>query len=109
MKVARLRNGATEHAAHAGLIIEVIYKLLDDPKSPMAAWDLARMCVDPGYEPFGNNAQVLKDVKLLEPNGKPHDSVRNIVVSMVEGTGLDMKLVHPIVEVFEKEECANDA
>ena len=59
--------------------------------------DLVQICRDDKkYRKFGNNEDELKKCALLQANGRPHDSVRNIVLSAFTGEGLDLTLGSPI-------------
>lgn len=61
--------------------------------------DLVRICRrDPKYRKFGKNEDTLKELTLLQDNGQPHESVRNIVVSSFTGDGLNLKFNSPIAK-----------
>lgn len=64
--------------------------LMDE--NPMAFYELVEICRDPDHSLFGNTAEVLKDLSLLQPNGTPHDVIRDVVLHHVTGDGLTMTL-----------------
>ncbi len=61
-------------------------------KKVMVFCDLVMMCRDQSYEAFGDNAIDLKKVNVLESNGRPHKSIRQIVEAVVKGNGLNMHI-----------------
>lgn len=69
-------------------------KLLVDTE-PMAFLYLIEKAKDPDYELSSNTIEKLKRLGFLE-SGVMHQSVRAIVLSTVEGEGLDTKLVYPV-------------
>lgn len=66
--------------------------------NPLAFYDLAMMCRDKDYQPFGNNGELLRTANLIASDDTIHDSIRNIVLSAAEGDGLEMHIVSPIAE-----------
>lgn len=63
---------------------------------PISAYELTMKARDPNHEFFGGTGQKLMSLALVDANGGMHDSIRNIVLSAVEGDGLEMKLGSPI-------------
>ena len=51
---------------------------------------------DPNHKLFGNACGRLSAVSLMREDGSIHSTIRNVVLSAVEGTGLDMRIVSPI-------------
>src|SRR5579863_8383904 len=98
IKFVKLRNGSEEPEVLVRTTFTAICRLYHNGFPDMLpVVDLARICQkDPTYKPYGTNEQVLKEMALLQPDGTPHDSVRNIVLSSVTGEGLNMFLVNPI-------------
>lgn len=64
-------------------------------KNPIAFYELVQKCRNPQHKMFGNTEQVAESLALIE-RGSIHDSVRNIVLSAVEGDGLKMSLSSPV-------------
>ena len=67
-------------------------------EDPIAFYELTMKARDSQHEFFGNAAQRLQALALVEPDGRINGSVRNIVLSAVTGEGLDMKLDMPTVK-----------
>lgn len=97
MEMLRLKNGSE---ANSGLVASVtlnINGLLDEEAAcPMAFWDLVLVCQDDGYEPMAACAVELKRSGLMLPDGSVHAAIKDIVLSSVEGEGIDMTLVSPV-------------
>jgi hypothetical protein len=49
-----------------------------------------RACIDPSSE------EALKGLALLQPDGRPHDTVKNVVLSAASGKGFEMTLESPV-------------
>ena len=94
MKVIKLKNGSEEALTLVTTISLSIRELLNN--KPMALYDMVMKCRDDSYSIFGNNTNTLKNLALLGEDGKVHNSIKNIVLSSIEGEGLDMKFVYPI-------------
>lgn len=69
----------------------------------IVAYELVMLCRDPNHKLFGDCGQDLAALQLVEKNppggGRIYwvrDQVRDIVLAMVEGEGLDMQLVNPV-------------
>lgn len=95
METMRLRNGTTAPTAIVKTTTLSLKALWD--KSPLAAYDLAKLARDPGYVPFGNAMQVLSDYHLVT-DGEIQADVRNVVLSAFEGDGPAMRLINPATE-----------
>ena len=89
-----LKNGAEE----AKPLVIVIMMSLEDlmKKNPIAFYELTMKARDQGHQFFGRAGQVLKEFNLVSADGSLHDSIRNVVLSAVEGDDLDMTLVNPV-------------
>jgi hypothetical protein len=101
MHMVKLRNGSEEAEP---LVVTTSMSLRQLWESGIGGVlvlsDLVQICRnDPAYRPFGDNEKVLKDRALLQADGKPHDSIRNVVLSHFDGEGLGLTLIgSPIVE-----------
>jgi len=109
MNTITLRNGTEQHPALVNTIMATLSKLTqpEPPETPgwtpasaiknlTAFHDLVMVCRDPGYEIFSETqVQILRDLGLLEADGRPHDAIRDIVVSAVVGEGMGMQLRDP--------------
>lgn len=97
-EMVALRNGTEESKAlTAGIILASRALLSEECKTPMAFWDLVRMAQDKDYRPMKVNAAALRERNLLESDNSLHGSIKNIVLSSVEGEGLAMIYVNPVV------------
>ena len=73
----------------------------------LALYDLAEICKDSSYKPIRENYKKLQDLSLLQADGKPHDSIRNIVISAVQGEGLEMRLGSPVADDSHQKRAAS--
>ncbi len=103
-----LKNGSEEHSGLVSVTMITLKDLI--AKRPIDFYEFVQLCRDPEHKLFGNASEVLRDYALIQikpighikppfPNGdnyQVHDSVRNIVLSAVEGDGAEMKLTNPI-------------
>ncbi len=98
VELVRLNNGAEELKASVAVVMAAIRKLWSDIEhgGPMVVYDLYQACLDRDYAWFGANRSVAEALSLVDPGGGIHDTVRNVVVSAVEGEGRDMHLVRPL-------------
>lgn len=56
------------------------------------------LCRDEHYWPPEKSGMRLVADGLMVSDGTIHDSIRNIVLSAVEGDGMEMRIVSPIAE-----------
>lgn len=100
MQMIKLKNG-TEEAAPLVMVTNALLKNLWNSGigGLTTVSDLVQICRrDPKYSKFGENEEVLKQLKLLQPDGQPHNSIRNIVLSSFTGEGLNLEFVSPIAK-----------
>jgi enolase len=96
--VVKLKNGAEEAEPLVKVVMLSLSSLFEADRMDyaFAFYELVMKARDPKHEIFSNvHKNVLKDLALVQSNGRMHDSIRNIVLSAVEGEGLAMKLVSP--------------
>ncbi len=96
----RLRNGNEEAKAAVTVVMMSLRALIDT--NPIAFYELVMLSRDPEHIPFGNSGEILSRFALIN-NGKVHDTIRNIVVSAVEGDGFDMVLRSPVAPTIEEQ------
>jgi hypothetical protein len=89
----KLKNGSEELDGLVGVTMMSVRRLTQT--HPIAFYELVMLCRDPKHKLFGNTGQALNDLSLVT-NGQVHDSIRNIVLSAIEGEGMDMTLVSPV-------------
>lgn len=94
METVILRNGAEEAKPHVTVTMMSLEHLMED--RPLAFYDLAMRCRDRSYKFFGDNEEYLKSLDIVDRDGSIHGSIRNIVLSAVEGDGLDMHIRSPV-------------
>jgi len=92
----KLKNGSEELDGLVGVTMMSIRKLTET--HPIAFYELVMLARDPKHKLFGNTSQILSNLALVT-NGQVHDSIRNIVLSAVEGSGMDMTLGSPVEKV----------
>ena len=93
MEMLTLKNGAEEPKPLVLSVTMSLQKIFED--NPIVAYELVTMCREAGHKFFGDSEEVLKAWGLVQPDGKVHESIRNIVLSAVQGDGLNMVLGSP--------------
>lgn len=99
METVLLKNGSTEAKTLVIVILTSISSLMKS--NPMAFYDLVMKCRDSSYKFFGNNIDILLKLSLVQSSsetgrsGHIHSSIKNIVLSAVEGEGLELNIVSP--------------
>lgn len=99
----RLKNGTDEVKPLVAIVMHSLHRLFDTGKG-MVVYELASLCRNPDHKPFGSTGEELKSLELVsEANGKwyVHGSIRNIVLSAVQGEGLDMGIRSPLAPIEE--------
>lgn len=91
-EIVRLRNGAEVSAAlviSTKMLIEDLFQT-----QPIAFIELVSLCRNNDHQIFGNAAEHF--ASLMDDRGQVFQSIADIVLSAVEGEGLNMRLVDPI-------------
>lgn len=105
METVRLRNGAEEASVLVRLMMWQLGELFKT--QPIHFYELVMLCRDPAHRLFGATADDLAAMKLVTPvEGRPaqvHDSIRNIVLSAVDGEDFEMVLRNPVIEAVVSE------
>lgn len=96
MDILKLKNGSEEVAPLVNVTMISVRHLLES--NPIAFVELVSLCQDRDHELFGNTAVELQRLALVKPDGSVHGSIRNIVLSAVEGEGLEMRFISPLAE-----------
>ena len=100
MTTLRLKNGSDEFGPAVQIVMIHLRRLLDSGMG-VVLYELACLCRDPNHKPWGQTGQELETLKLVERHEDRYTvngSIRNVVLSAVEGDGLDMSLVDPVVK-----------
>lgn len=98
METIVLKNGATEATTLVATVVATVMVSLESlmKSKPMAVYELNELCKDRNHKIFGNLGSDLIELALLQSDGQPHGSIKNIVLSAVEGEGLNMSIGNPI-------------
>jgi hypothetical protein len=94
MEMVTLKNGAQEDANLVAVVMVSLRNLFKDLPGMLEIVELYRLCQDSNYKPKVSLDR-LKRLNLLEENGQPHDSIKNVVLSAISGEGLGMTLGSP--------------
>ena len=97
MEHLTLRNGSTAPAPIVHTTMMALRGMMSDLLGVTALYDLHQICLGGNYKPSTRQLEYLKSRALLQPNGRPYDSIRNVVLSAIDGEGLDMTIVNPVV------------
>lgn len=93
IKLVTLANGAEEALPVVATTMLSLERIIDS--NPIAFYELVMKCRDQGHRFFGNTQEVLSDFALVQPEGTVHESIRNVVLSAVNGEDLNMTLGSP--------------
>lgn len=100
--ILKLKNGAEEAASLVKVTMMSVKRLMES--NPIALIELALLCRDRDHELFGNTAVELQSLGLVDPGGSVHGSIRNVILSAVEGEGLKMIFASPLAQVDSERE-----
>lgn len=92
MNTIKLKNGSEEVEALVATTMMALRGLFDE--KPMVVYELAMLARDRNHKPFGGMTADIETVGLVQ-EGQMHGSIRNIVLSAVEGEGLEITLGDP--------------
>lgn len=96
-----LKNGSQEAKAIVVVTMMALRQLVQ--QHPIAFYELVTVSRDPAHKLFGNNGAILAKFHLASESGHVHNSIRNIVISAVEGNDLDMVLRSPLAPTIEEQ------
>ena len=94
IKTVKLKNGSTEALSLVSVMSACISKMLEE--APIVLYELVEICRNKNHKCFGNTAEELKELGLLQSDGTVHSSIQNIVLSSASGTGIGMSFINPI-------------
>lgn len=95
METVTLKNGAVEAKPLVKVALMSLEHLINS--DPIAFYELVMVCRDKDHKPFGNTREKLSALGLWkEYEDRPHESIRNVVLSAVTGNGLEMVLGSPV-------------
>ena len=97
MDTVNLKNGTSELRILVVSTYGILKKMLDDMEGAIAFYELVEVCKNPSHQVFSSKQkEYLISRALMQSDGRIHQSVRNIVLSSVQGEGLELSLVNPI-------------
>lgn len=94
IEIVKLKNGSEEALPIVRVTMFSIRSLLQE--NPIAFCELVMKARDDNHQLFGNTAEVLQQWALLDSRRELHESIRNVILSAVEGEGLNMELTNPV-------------
>ena len=101
METVALRNGSTEAKPIVVMTYMNLKSMFDDIQGAIAFYELVEVCKNPKHEIFSDaQKQYLIGRALMQPDGRVHQSIKNVVLSAATGEGLDLSLVNPISSNF---------
>ena len=96
--LVELKNGTKEMKSLVQTLIGLVLPLLME-EDPISFCELVMKCRDKNHKIFSKDQEKkLQDLNLLGPGGVIRNSIVNIIVSAVEGDGLQIKLGSPLAE-----------
>ena len=96
MSLVRLKNGSTAEDVLVTMVMATLGQLMKE--SPILIQQLAKKCREPKHVFLLGIGKQLKEWSLLLGEDDVHDTVRDIVLSAVEGDGIFLRLKSPIME-----------
>jgi len=97
IKTVRLKNDSEEAIAVVNTTMLSLNMLAERGFAGITQlYDLVMICRNPSYKIGEKNLKSLQELKLLESDGQPHDTVKNVVLSAVSGEALGMKISSPL-------------
>jgi len=89
MKDIKLRNGSDENEIIVRTTMMALWQLESEGMSGMLAlYGLRELCRDGSAKLYKDTRKKLQDLGLLQQDGQPDDSVRNVVLLAVQGEGV---------------------
>lgn len=96
MKAVKLKNGSKEAEPLVTTVMMSLQKMQESMKGVTLFYDLVMRCRDANSTMWDSQLKELKQWALLQEDGQPHTSVRNIIESAVVGEELQMQLQNPV-------------
>ena len=94
IETVKLKNGTIEAEGLVSVMMFSLRNLLQE--SPITFYELVMKCRDRDHQFWSDTLKSLQDLHLIQQDGKVHDSIRNIVLSAVEGEMSEMTLGSPL-------------
>lgn len=97
MEMVRLKNGKEEPKSLVATVTVPLRLLAEGGLGgAMALYELHQKAKDPNHQFSGNTGEKLQRLGLVGSDGNLPESVRNVVLSAIEGDGLGMTLGSPV-------------
>lgn len=96
MELVTLKNGSQAFLPMVSIAMVSLHTLLEE--NPIAFYELVMKCRDSSHRLFGNTNVVLGEFNLIKDDAIDA-TVRGVVLSAVQGDGLDMTLGSPVQNV----------
>lgn len=94
MKPVTLKNGTQEADVFVSVVTFTLRNLIVN--KPFVFYDAVQIARDASYR--SEYCDMLRDLNILNRDGKMHDSMRNIILCSVQGDGVGLSLVSPTDE-----------
>jgi hypothetical protein len=94
MKNMHLKNGSEEFAPLVSVTMLSLQSLLKS--DPITFYELVMVCRSPDHKVWPPSKEKLAQSSLTGVGGRPHSSVRNIILSAVTGDDAEMSLGNPV-------------
>ena len=95
MKTVTLKNGAEEVTGLVNMTMGIINEMLKGLPGILTAYELVQVCKDKDHVIFGVHGEELIKSGLMTKGNMIHQSIKNIVLSSVEGEGSDITFTDP--------------
>jgi hypothetical protein len=100
MEMLLLNNGSTEPKPTVIATMMSLNGLWDKGIPGMCTVsDLYERCCNPKHPIADREFTVLKNLALIQPDGRIHDSIKNIVLSAITGQSINIKMGSPIKQI----------
>ena len=95
--LVRLRNGAEAPVSAVRTIWLAVKRLADsgDTNGVMALYEARELARDPAHAMWPGTPETLRNLGLLTHNGTMHDITRDVILSAVTGTEMDLSVTWP--------------
>lgn len=94
MKTIKLKNGKEELKAGVQAIMVSLRDLFE--RDPIAFYELNELCKNRDHKLFCDAEKLGEMVQKRGDGSVVHETIRNVVLSCVQGAGLDMTIGSPI-------------
>lgn len=97
MEMLRLNNDSSEPKISVATTMMSIRSLWDQGITGICAVsDLYERCRDPNHQIANGELKTLQGLALIQPDGRIHDTIKNVVLSAITGESSDIALGSPI-------------